>query len=534
MKGIAVAPQPPAVETAVKTLKNGGNAIDAAVSAAFVQMIVDPQMCGVAGFGVANVRAADGRQLVIDFNGTAGSKARPDMWVNIVREMDWTGYGYHLEGQVNDVGYQAIMTPGTVAGMAETLRRFGTISWSEALQPAIQIAEEGFLVPMVLWRGWNVPGAAIGRISMKERLQATPGSKQLYIKENGETYRPGERFRNPDYARTLRRLAEAGPEDFYRGELARRMAEDLEQNGAFITADDLANYQVSVSEPLEVSYRGYSVFTNPPAGGGICLAEILKIIEHEDIAALGLNSLEYIEFVGMAMKAAYHDWYGQVGDPRFVDVPIGRLLSDQHTTDWYKRIKEGERFSVPRYPEGPDTTNITVVDSDGNCVAITHSLGASGGVVTPGLGFTYNNIMNAANPEPGKPNSIAPGKSRITGICPTIVLKNGKPVLTIGAPGGTRIITGVLQATLNILDHGLSPVEAVSAPRFDCQSDILDCESRIPSWVRDELGRRGFQINPNPSAYGNFAVVGAVTRDPVTGTLAGGADPRRGGAVMEA
>lgn len=529
---MVVAPQPLAVDEGAKVLKNGGNAFDAAVTAAFVQMVVDPQMCGIGGFGVANVRTASGEHRVLDFNGTSGSRVTPEMWQDIVIEQDWTGYGYHLEGRVNDVGYQSIMTPGTVAGMAEVLRRYGTISWHDALQPAIRIAHEGFLVQPELWRLWNAP-PVLGRISFFERVKATEASRAIYVKPDGSSYGPGERLRNPDYARSLERLAEAGPEDFYAGELAQRMADDFAANGAFITAEDLANYRVRDYEPLTIDYRGYTVATNPPSGGGICMAQILKILEHEDIANLGLNSLAYIDFVARAMQAAYHDWYRYVADPEFVDVPVDWLTSDERADEWYAKIKAGEKIEVPRYPEPPTTTHITVIDRAGNVAAITHSLGSSSGVVTPGLGFTYNNIMNAANPVPGLPNSIAPGKNRITGMCPTIVLDGDKPILALGAPGGTRIITGVLQVTLNILDHGMSPVEAVSAPRFDCQSETLDCEARIPSWVRDELGARGFKIHPNPAPLGGFSLVQAITRDPMTGTLAGGSDPRGGGAVME-
>jgi gamma-glutamyltranspeptidase/glutathione hydrolase len=529
---MVVAPQAPAVESGIEVLRRGGNAFDAAVTTALAQTVVDPQNCGIAGFGVANLRAADGRHVVIDFNATAGSRVRPEMWRHLLIEQDWTGYGYHLEGQVNDVGYQSIMTPGTVAGLAEVLRRFGTISWAEALEPAIALAEQGFLVSPELWRLWNQP--AVGeRLSMRERIGFTPASRALYIKPDGETWRPGERLRNPDYARVLRRLASAGPEDFYTGELAQRMAEDLEANGAFVTAADLANYRVRVVEPLWLTYRGYELATNPPAGGGVCLAEILKIVEHEDLAALGLNTVEYITLVARAMQAAYADWYSVVGDPAFVDVPVERLLSSSHIQERYQLVRSDQPIAVPRRVREQGTTHVTVIDSAGNVASITHSLGSSSGIVTPGLGFTYNNCMNAADPIPDGPNAIAPGKARITGMCPTIGLKRGEAVFALGAPGGTRIITGVLQATLNLVDHGLTPVEAVSAPRFDCQSEILDCEARIPSWVRAALADRGFRVVENPALYGNFARVQLIARDPLTGQLRGGADPRSGGVVLE-
>jgi gamma-glutamyltranspeptidase / glutathione hydrolase len=532
MAGMVVAPQVLAVEEGAEILRRGGNAFDAAVAGAFVQMVVDPQMCGVAGFGVANVRSADGRHQIIDFNATSGSGVTPDMWADKVIEQDWTGYGYHLQGLLNDIGYTSIMTPGTVAGMAEVLQRFGTISWADALQPAIRIAEEGFLISPELWKTWNAPGGYLA-IGFKQRLSVTDACRAIYLKPDGSTPLPGEHFRNPDYARTLRRLAEAGPEDFYTGELAREMVADLSANGAYVTAEDLANYRVQVSDPITVSYRGLTVSTNPLAGGGVTVAQILKIVEHEDIAALGLNSVEYIDLVGHAMKAAYHDWYAFGGDLRFIEDPTDILISQEHADEWYAKIKARESFTVPRYPESPTTTNITAADDQGNYIAMTHSLASSSGVVTSGMGHIYNSNMNAANPQPGLANSIAPGKARITGMCPTIVERAGEVLLALGAPGGTRIITGVTQALLNILDHGLSPVEAVSAPRFDCQGELLDCEARIPRWVKAELATRGFSIHPDPAAYGPFAMVQAITHDPATGRLSGGSDPRGGGAVME-
>jgi gamma-glutamyltranspeptidase / glutathione hydrolase len=531
MSGMAVAPQVPAAEAAYTVLRNGGNAIDAAVTGAFVQMIVDPQNAGIAGFGAATVRQADGTLETIDFNGTAGSRVTPGMWESILIEQDWTGYGYHLEGAVNDIGYQSIMTPGTVAGLAELLKRHGTWEWSKTIEPAIRTAADGFVVTGPLWTLWNMP-SLLKRPSMFDRIQATEASKRIYFKNDRDTWAPGERLKNPDYARSLERLASNGPDEFYTGKLADEMVADLEANGGFVTGDDLAGYRPRVEEPICVRYRGYEVHTNGPAGGGICMATILNILEHEQIDALGHNSTEYIYLVARAMQAGYSDWYGKVGDPAFVDVPVADILSKQNAANWYERIKNGEQIQVPVRREPPNTTHITVADNDGNVVALTHSLGSSSGVVTPGLGFTYNNIMNAADPIPGGPNSIAPGKSRITGMAPTIVQKDGKPVLALGAPGGTRIITGVLQALLNVIDHGMSPQEAVDAARFDAQSEILDCEARIPSWRKTELAERGFTINPNAAPYGNFARVQAITMDPVSGEMRGGSDPRGGGAVI--
>jgi gamma-glutamyltranspeptidase / glutathione hydrolase len=212
MGGMVVAPQVPAVETGVDVLREGGNAIDAAVTAAFVQMVVDPQMCGIGGFGAATVRTASGEEVCVDFNGTAGSKATPDMWQDIIIERDWTGYGYHVEGMVNDLGYTSIMTPGTVAGMAELLERFGTIGWKDALQAAIRISDEGYVVTPELWRIWNAGG--MGRhMPFGERLKATEASRAIYFKEDGSGYGIGERASWPP---TWRRGARSSPPRIWR------------------------------------------------------------------------------------------------------------------------------------------------------------------------------------------------------------------------------------------------------------------------------------------------------------------------------
>lgn len=532
-QGMVVAPQAPAVEEGVRALGRGGNATDAAVTAAFVQMVVDPQMCGVAGFGCFHAYSAERDEArIIDFNGRAGSKCRPEMWRAIAIEEYWNRYGYRLEGYVNDVGYGAIATPGTVAGLAQALAEHGTIAWADAIAPAIRYAREGFLVPPELWRRWAHPGLP-NHPTPRQRLGANEAARRLYFTPDGNIYGPGARFRNPDYADTLERLAAGGPEEFYLGETGRRMAEDFEREGAFVTADDLAGYRPRACEPLATDYRGHTVTSNPPAGGGVTVLEMLNILEHEDLGALGLNSPAYIALVAKAMQAAFADRAARVGDPEFADVPTAELIGKPRAREWHGRIAGGERIAVPRFVrEGPHTTHVSVVDARGNCAALTHSLGSANGTVTPGLGFMYNNLMNCFDPRPGNVNSIAPGKSRVTGIAPTIVYRDGRPTLVLGAPGGTRIITGVLQVILNRLDHGLSATEAVAAPRFDAQGDILDCEARIPSWTTAALAERGFTIQPNPAPYGNFALVQAIALDHERGRLDGGADPRSGGAVM--
>jgi gamma-glutamyltranspeptidase/glutathione hydrolase len=215
-----------------------------------------------------------------------------------------------------------------------------------------------------------------------------------------------------------------------------------------------------------------------------------------------------------------------------VDVPLDELLSEAHASQWRERIRRGERIHVPRYPETRTTTNVSVMDAAGNAIALTHSLGASSGVVTPGTGVHWNNCMNCADPIPGHANSIAPGKRRLTGMSPTIASRAGQAQLALGAPGGTRIITSVLQTLINALDHRLAPLEAVAAPRFDCQGDVLDCEARIPSWTQAELTARGFGHYANPAGWDGYSITQLVTRDPASGVFAGAADPRGGGQAL--
>ncbi len=533
-RGMVVAPQPYAVEEGVKVLHRGGNAFDAAIATAFVQMVVDPQMCGVAGFGCMTLYDAGRDEAqVIDFNATAGARATPEMWADRIVDEAWSGYGWILKDQVNDIGYGAIATPGTVAGLAELHRRHATLPWADLLQPAIRYARDGYLIGPELLRGWlqQVHRAVPGQ---QDRIGYSAEGRRIYLTVDGSVPQLGARIRNPEYAATLERIAAGGPEAFYTGELAERMVADIAAHGGTVTVEDLRAYQPRVSAPVRGSYLGYDLATNPAPGGGPTVIGILNILEGYDLRAMGFGSVDHVYTVARAQAAAMADRQALVGDPAFVDVPTDRLIAKERAAEWRGRLDAGERVTVPRYhPDSPTTTNVSVCDRDGNCIALTHTLGSSNGTITPGLGFMYNNAMNCFDPRPGRVNSIAPGKGRITGICPTIAFKNDAPALVLGAPGGTRIMTGVQQVIVNVLAYRMSAVEAVSAPRVDCQSDILDGEARIPSFIRRAAAERaGLTYVPNPAPYGNFALVQAITIDAESGAVAGGADPRSGGAAM--
>jgi gamma-glutamyltranspeptidase / glutathione hydrolase len=311
------------------------------------------------------------------------------------------------------------------------------------------------------------------------------------------------------------------------------MTADLSANGAFVTAEDLATYRVQDVAPTVGTYRGYTIARNQPPHGGPTLVEILNILEGWDLRSLGHNSAAYVLRMAMAMNAAFADRNPWMADPAFVDVPLERMTSKERAAEWRERIEAGELIE-PKFGAvaAPATTHVCVVDRHGNCVALTHSLGSSSGVITPGLGFMYNNSMANFHPLPDHPNSIAPGKSRTTGQAPTIVYRDGRPVLVIGAPGGTKIINAIAQVIVNHLDFGMSVQEAIYAPRLDSQGGPILAQIRIPQTVIDEV-RRTHPINRLPQAHGGIAFVHAIGIDPVNGALSGGADAGTAGMALE-
>ncbi|UCH02118.1 MAG: gamma-glutamyltransferase [Candidatus Bathyarchaeota archaeon] len=534
MKGMVVAPHSIAVEEGVKILRRGGNAVDAALTTAFVQCVVGVRNCGIAGFGSLHVYIADsGEEKIIDFHGKAGSKAKPDIWEDIFIMENRSGYGITLKGNVNDRGYQSIAVSGTIKAFHEAMLRYGTMNWKELIEPAIPYAKKGYPVSGEQAIQWMFRGPR----EMKFNL--TKAAEEIYLKE-GNLYSAGEILVQKDLGLTLDKIATHGPDVFYSGEIGEKIAQDLEEHNSLITIQDWKTPKVVISQPLTTEYRGYTISSNPAPGGGITLIEIFNILEgyplnQYDWSGLGSSAIDHMHLVVSAFKAAQQDRVNFVGDPAFIDVPTKKLISKKHASKWRERINAGERISIPRRQgnEEASTTHISVVDSKGNSVSLTHSLSSGSGVVTPGLGFMYNSCMNCFDPIPGHPNSIAPGKSRITGIAPTLVFKDGELTIVIGAPGGNRIIGGIAQGIINIIDHRMSPVEAVSAPRIDCQwLDIVDVTRRIPSYLCDELMRTGHKVERSPFHYEFWPLVQAISINRASGKVRGGSDPRSGGIAL--
>lgn len=531
-EAMIVAPQPEASEAGAEIIRAGGNAIDAAIACAFVQCVVDPMMTGIAGFGSMGIYCpSTSHHEYVDFHAPAGSNARPDMWDDLIEGETRDGFGFILKGRENDIGYQSICVPTALKAFHLAHSEFGVLPWADVIAPAIEWAERGWTVRRYVHGFWSETNL-LGRTPNPERIAFSRTGRELYCRTDGAPKQVGDVVRNPDYASTLRMIAEQGIDVFYQGEIAERMLRDFAQNGGLITRDDLANCAPLRRAPITSCYRDWQVTSNHPPGGGLMLIEMLNILENFDLRALGHNTAEYVRVIAEAMKRATIDKDASIGDPAFIDVPIEKLITKDHARKIADEIRSGAKAHVPRVQGGlpaKDTTHVSVVDRDGNCVTLTHSLGMPSGVITDGLGFMYNGCMGVFDPRPGRANSIAPGKARFSSMCPSILFRNGKPEIVIGAPGATQIAMGILQVLLNAIEFGMTMTEAVSAARFSATSDVIDVSNRIPRFVTNELEERGYPIVRSPHTFGFGYVHGIRIGD---AGLDGGADPGQDGYAL--
>jgi gamma-glutamyltranspeptidase/glutathione hydrolase len=515
-RGIVAAPQAEAAYEGARVLAAGGNAADALVSAAFVQGVVDPHRSGAGGFGCSTVffpappRGGGGapHALAIDFHGRAGKHVRPDQWESIFESAAPDGFGYVVKGKINDVGYGAITVPGMIAGLSEIHRRYGTLPWRELVLRAVPYAADGFLVTPELAEFWIRPGLH-GRVSTRERLSHTPTGTAICLKPDGSTYKAGEIFRQPILAETYRRLAEEGPDSFYRGSLGAAIAADWERHGALVTREDLESYRPEVREPLAGAYAGLQLLTTPLPGGGVALLQALRLLEGVDLPALGHNTPDYIDAVAPVLAAVWSDRLTHQGDPKFGGLSTEQLLAD----DYVRALRAGQ--GAPAGADSESTTQLSIVDREGNAISFCHSLGYGSGVFTEGLGFMYNNCMSAFDPRPHRRNSAAPGKARSTAVAETILLEDGRARLVLGSPGAARITAGLVQAILNVVAFDMTAAEAVVHPRFDAYGERkLVLESRFPQPLVSELRARGWDVLQSAKPFGVVGRVYAVDLDP--------------------
>ncbi len=476
--GMVASQEAAATRIGVDVLEHGGNAIDAAVAVGFALAVTLPSAGNLGGGGFMLVRsAASGEVVAIDYREKAGSRAYRDMFLDQAGNPDPKK---SLESGL------AVGVPGTVAGLALALQRYGTITLRQALAPAIRLAEQGITVS---------PELAASLTHAAERLRRWPSSAKIFAKQDGTPYAPGEILVQTDLARSLRAIAEQGPSGFYDGPVARAIVDEVGRAGGNLTLDDLEAYQAVVRPPVAGSYRGYEIRSMPPpSSGGVHIIEILNTLENVPIGFLGQNSAETIHMMAEAMKVAYADRSQYLGDPDFVDVPVKALTSKAYAKAILGRISRNRATPAAEIRPGdltpyesPDTTDFSVVDQAGNAVANTYTLnfGYGTGLVAEGTGILLNNELDDFSAKPGVPNAygliggaanaVAPGKRPLSSMSPTIVLKDGKPFLVTGSPGGSRIITTVLQIIMNVIDHDMNIAEATYAPRIHHQ------------WLPDEL-----------------------------------------------
>tara|TARA_Y100000590_G_scaffold470754_1_gene669448 strand:- start:17121 stop:18734 length:1614 start_codon:yes stop_codon:yes gene_type:complete len=535
LKGVIVCPQVEAVEIGRRIFEEGGNAIDAAVATAFAQGIAEPHQTSIGGNGTLQVfHAESGEHLVIDFYGRAPLKSTQGMWSDkVIKRLP--ADMWELEGNINQVGYLSVTVPGTLKAFYEVANRFGNMSWKDLIQPAIDLAKRGFIIPSELYQSWIYDGS-LGYSDTKEILKFNDVSSQIFA-PNGDILKTGEQFIMKDYSETLEMISIEGPDLMYKGELGRIIAKDFLKHGGLITQEDFLQYKLRINSPIKSNYRGYTVCANLAPGSGPQIIETLNILEGYDLNKIGFGTPEYSHLLSQAQKAGFVDRAKYLADPDYESVPIEKIISKDHAMHWKRIIDNDEDIIVPNLDmiEGHDTTTVSSMDEKGNAIAITHTLGSPcSGVVVKGLGFLFNNSMHVFNPYPGHPNSIAPGKARTTGMSPTIVLKNGKPFIITSAPGAVKILTANLQTILNIIDHDMSVLEAVSAPRIHSEGKWIDVEARLYYRILEYMNKKGHKIKKSDLSYDPFfALVHAITSNDDNSVIKGAADPRGRGGYAE-
>ena len=470
--GMVVSQRKIASEIGAEILREGGNAVDAAVATALALAVVLPRAGNLGGGGFMLVYSEELKKTIaIDYREMAPIRASRDMFLDEKGNYDRKKAQFSL---------LSAGVPGTVAGLYYALNKYGTLSWSEVLDPAIKLAEDGFVVPHDL---------SSVLANYKKRLTANEATAKAYYKKNKETYSPGEVIKLPDLAWSLKELKKVGPDAFYKGKIAGKIVAEMELNGGLITAKDLANYKIKEREPLRGTFKGYEVVSMPPSSsGGVHLIQMLNMLEPFSLKEMGFGSAQSIHLMSEVMKRAYADRSKYLGDTDFVSVPLKGLTDKEYAKALLKEIsltKVTPSKSIssgnPLPYESPDTTHFSVMDDEGNVVSNTYTLNFSygSGIVIPGTGILMNNEMDDFSSKKGVPNAyglvgyeaneIEGQKRPLSSMTPTIVFKNKKPYLVLGSPGGSRIITTVLQVALNVLEHDMSVKQAVVSPRVHHQ-----------------------------------------------------------------
>ena len=525
-KAMVVSAHPEATRVGVEILRKGGNAYDAAVAVQFALAVVFPVAGNIGGGGFLLYRGADGQESALDFRETAPAAATRDMY------LDAQG---NIVPDLSTLGHRAVGVPGTVAGMVELHKKLGKLPWKDVVQPAVDLAAKGVALTAKEAAGLNASRENFSRF--------TPTSS--YLAAAGTEWKAGQTIRHPDLARTLERIRDQGRTGFYDGETADLLVAEIQRGQGLISKKDLQDYQPKWRTPLHGHYRGHDVLAfPPPSSGGVALLQMFLMLEPYDLKKVGWHSPQATHWITEAQRRVYADRATYLGDPDFGKVPVAQLLDSKYNSQRMASIlphratasaQVAAGTGLPGY-ESDQTTHYSVVDAQGNAVSCTTTLNGGYGskVVVAGAGFILNNEMDDFSSKPGTPNAyglvggaanaIAPGKRMLSSMTPTIFTKKGKLALVVGTPGGSTIITSVLQASLNVLDYGMNAQQAVAAPRLHHQwlPDQIDVEAGalLPA-AEDTLRARGYTLKPrNP--WGRVEVIRVLPG----GKLEGGADPR--------
>jgi len=525
--GMVVSQRKLASQVGADILAKGGNAVDAAVATGLALAVVLPRAGNLGGGGFMMVYLKDlNKTVAIDYREKAPAAAHKDLFLDEEGNYDKKKAQFSL---------LSAGVPGSVAGFHMALENYGTMSWQDVIAPAIELAERGFAVPHDL-------ANTLASTTYRKRLSSNSAAAASFYKKDGSLYQAGEILVQKDLAWTLQQLSEYGPDAFYKGAIAKKIVKEMERNGGLITAEDLKNYIVAERLPVEGTYKGYKIVSMPPSSsGGIHLIQMLNMLEDYPIKSLGFGSADSIHILAEVMKRAYADRSKYLGDSDFYDVPSG-LVSKEYAKELNKDISIEKRTPSsqvyagnPLPYESPDTTHFSVMDSFGNAVANTYTLNFSygSGIMIPGTGMLINNEMDDFSSKPGTPNgygllgseanAIEGNKRPLSSMTPTIIFKEEKPYLVFGTPGGSRIITTVLQVALNVMTHDMNVAQAVNSPRIHHQwlPEVLMIEEGFGADTKALLKDRGYRLYPSRTMGSVQAIL---MKD---GYFYGAADPRR-------
>jgi gamma-glutamyltranspeptidase/glutathione hydrolase len=535
---MVAAKHPWAVKAGNDILDRGGNAVDAAVATAFAISVVEPWMSGLGGVGFMTIQQASGDRHVIDYFGQAPAAARSDMY-ELTADVGHSTVGFGgVKDEANAYGPLSVAVPGMVRGMELALRKFGTKSLAETVAPAIGFAEEGFAVDW--YRGMLIA-------SQQDVIRRDAETERIFLKDGKPPAplfgQPPPRIVQRDLAATLRAIGERGADGFYQGPTAKRIADHMRQTGGLITEDDLAGYEAKVVAPLVLPYRDAELVLLPYQAGGVTIGEALNILNGFDLGATGFNTAATLHLIAEASRRGFADRFAYVGDPAYVAVDWERLTSAAYAAERRAEI-DPNRASVPGPGAGIATTaanlaavgadegcttHLSVVDAEGTMVSVTQTLTLIFGsaVTVPGTGVLLNDSMNLFDPKSGSANEIQPGKRPASSMAHVIAVRDGVPILAVGAPGGRRIMDTCLQMTIDVIDFGMDIASACAAPLIDCAGPELLVDDRIPAPTRDRLRAMGHDVVDVEVSFSprGFASPTGVTVDPRTGIRYGGADP---------